>query len=96
MSNPIYEPSEPIHNWFSLTYANYLVLRRSVLQSAPVDLQQRLVVILNELHDLFGDEPLEGAFTVQLRNDQGRFVVDPFADYERGRRRIQMAKERSR
>lgn len=83
--------NEPIHEWFGLTYASYLVLRRSVLQSAPVLLQRRLVAVLNELHDLFGSEAFEGDFTVQVRNDSGRFVEDPYADYERGRRRIPFA-----
>lgn len=82
---------EPIHEWFGLTYASYLVLRRSMLQSAPVPLQRRLVEVLNELYDLFGSEALEGDFTVQMRNDAGRFVEDPYADYERGRRRILFA-----
>lgn len=30
-----HEEPEPIHLWFNLTYANYLCLPRSVLQSMP-------------------------------------------------------------
>lgn len=45
---------EAIHTWFSLTYANYLVLPRSVLQSMPDEWQQRFVGTLNELDEAFG------------------------------------------
>jgi hypothetical protein len=83
------ESSEPIHEWFSLTYASYLVLRRSVLQSAPVDVQARLVSVLRELAELFDEEAMDANFVVQVRSESsGKFVDDPYADYERGRRRI--------
>lgn len=46
---------EAIHAWFGLTYANYLVLPRSVLQSMPDEWQKRFVEQLEELHRAFGD-----------------------------------------
>ncbi len=79
---------EPIHEWFELSYANYLVLPRAILQSAPPDLQRRLRTCLEELHEMFGDIPEDGAYRVSLRSDSGRFMRDGLADYERGRRRI--------
>lgn len=48
------EDPEPIHLWFNLTYANYLVLPRSVLQSMPQPWQARFCTLLDELHELFG------------------------------------------
>lgn len=48
------EEHEAIHVWFELTYANYLVLPRSVLQSMPDEWQQRFVGALREMEDAFG------------------------------------------
>lgn len=80
--------SEPIHSFFNLTYASYLVLPRSILQSAPVEWQKRFVKCIEELEELFGDVPNEGLYSIHLRNDKGQYIPDPLGDYERGRRRI--------
>lgn len=48
------DDTEPIHLWFSLSYANYLVLPRSVLQSMPQPWQARFCTLLDELQELFG------------------------------------------
>ena len=77
-----------IHEWFELTYASYLVLPRSVLQSATLEWQQRFVDCLNELEGSFGNVPQGGTYDVRLRGRNGRFMHDPFRAYERGRRRI--------
>jgi hypothetical protein len=92
-SDDFFDP-EPIHGWFNLTYASYLVLPRSVLQSAPVDLQLRLVACLEELDEIFGDV-LGGRYRVQKLGERGRFVRDELADYDRGRRRISTDAERA-
>lgn len=39
----------PIHTWFELSYSNYLVLPRSLMQSMPVEWQQRMVACVEEL-----------------------------------------------
>ena len=62
--------SAPIHGWFNLTYASYLVLPRSVLQSAPIEWQRRFVDCLNELEELFGEVPEKGTYHVNLHDDQ--------------------------
>ncbi len=80
--------SEPFHEWFSLSYSNYLVLPRTILQSLPEGLQQRMVDCLNDAHDLLHDKHLYLNYTVQMRDKKGRFIRDDLADYERGRRRI--------
>lgn len=46
--------SESIHGWFGLTYANYLVLPRSVLQSMPEDWQDTFTDCLKQLRKEFG------------------------------------------
>lgn len=39
----------PIHTWFGLSYCNYQVLHRTLMQSMPLDWQQRMVACLEEL-----------------------------------------------
>lgn len=82
---------DPIHDWFGLTYASYLVVPRSILQSMSARWQQRLVVLLRELAALYGPY-LSDSYMVQLRGKDGRFVEDAMADYQRGRRHVEPAK----
>lgn len=88
------KPADPdaIHNWFGLTYANYLTLPRSVLQSMPGEWQERLVQLLRELDETIDWFPEGGKYWVKLKDRKGRFMEDPFLDYERGRRRIPWVK----
>ena len=80
--------SEPIHQWFELTYAQYLTMPRSVLQSMPMEWQRRFARCLYELDELIDWRPKEGRYWVKLKDGKGRYVADPFMDYERGRRTI--------
>jgi len=50
-------PDGPIHGYFGLTYSNYLVAPRTVLQSMPLDWQERFVALLNEIDEVFPDLP---------------------------------------
>lgn len=81
---------EPIHGWFGLTYASYLVLPRSVLQSLPQSLQRQLVEALEAIADHLDAAiiPIAGTYHVQLRDSKGRFIADPLRVYERGRRQV--------
>lgn len=45
---------EPIHGWFDLTYSNYLVMPRSVLQSMPQEWQAQFCTLLDEAREAFG------------------------------------------
>lgn len=45
--------AEAIHGYFSLSYANYLVLHRTLMQSMPDEWQNRMVACLNELEEAF-------------------------------------------
>lgn len=85
--SPVFEGHEPIHDWFELTYSSYLVIQRSILQSMPVEWQRRFVACLRELESVSpGDLP--SSFWVQAKTRDGKFRVDPYRDYERGRRRV--------
>lgn len=77
-----------IHLWFELTYAQYLTIPRSVLQSMPDEWQAQFVALLDELDETMDWRPQEGRYWVQLKDARGRYVADPLMDYERGRRRI--------
>ena len=79
---------EGIHQWFELSYASYLVLPRSVMQSAPPEWQRRFVACLNELEEMFGRVPERGIYSITLKGQDGFFIEDPLKDYERGRRVI--------
>jgi hypothetical protein len=82
------EPRQPdIHEWFSLSYASYLTLPRSVLQSMPDEWQKRFVAMLGDLDQAYGhlDWP---AYRVSAVDDRGRFITDPIPRYNRGRTRI--------
>mgnify|MGYP006921281854 CR=1 FL=1 len=45
-----------IDTWFSLSYSNYLVLQRSILQSMPLEWQHRFTAIMDEMNDAMGPE----------------------------------------
>lgn len=78
----------PIHEFFGLSYASYLVLPRTFLQSMPPDWQSRLIDLLNEAEGRLGSYPEEGVYQVYLVDDKGHRIHDPLEEYARGRRRI--------
>ena len=88
MNGPVVEKREPIHTWFELSYAQYLTIPRSVLQSMPEEWQERFVKCLQELDDRIDWRPPRGRYWVQLRDEKGRYLYDRLWDYNRGRRVI--------
>jgi len=54
----------PIHGWFGLTYSNYLVLHRGMMQSMPVKWQKRAVALFDELDQTFADLKRAPSFIV--------------------------------
>lgn len=77
-----------IHGWFGLSYANYLVMPRSLLQSMPDDWQERFVALLDEWQSHWGlDSAYEpkGGYRVHCLDERGRFAAHPAPRYERGR-----------
>ena len=51
-------PDIDIDLWFGLSYSNYLVLQRSILQSMPKEWQHRFTAIIDEMNDRMGEEML--------------------------------------
>ena len=73
----------PVHTWFGLTYAAYLVLPRALLQGMSEAWQERFVELLQELRGTYDSERTPDNYTVQLRGDGGRFVQDEWSNYRR-------------
>src|SRR5947209_4010118 len=47
------DTEDPVHAWFELTYAQYLTIPRSLLESMPVSWQRGFVDCLEELEATF-------------------------------------------
>lgn len=56
--------TKAVHTWFELSYANYLVLPRPLMQSMPDEWQHRMVTCLEELHDAFAHVPQAEGYEV--------------------------------
>jgi hypothetical protein len=80
---------EAIHGWFGLTYANYLVLHRTILQSMPRSWQREFVALLEELRTAAQDVPGHDVdFWVRAKDINGKFTKDIIPHYQRGRARV--------
>jgi hypothetical protein len=71
----------PMHDWFGLSYASYLVLPRSLIQEMPPEWQQRLVDLLDEMGREFPG--MDDEYQVLMRDAGGRFREDPLRGYRR-------------
>jgi len=99
---PIVMDDEPIHLYFGLSYAHYLVLPRTALQSMPIEWQRRFVDCLRELGDEIeiGPEwPL--AYWVTLKHLGTRRYAslaknEPLPAYDKGRARVELNSERKK
>lgn len=81
---------EPVHGWFELTYAQYLTVPRSVLQSMPKSWQCRFVACLEELDNTFDWRPESGCYWVTLldeldEDEDAPACNDPLRLYRDGR-----------
>ena len=83
-NQPVIYDDGPMHGWFGLSYASYLVLRRSFIQAMPSGWQQRLVDLLGEMRARLDIDDIPSDFRVTLVDDANRFAVDPWRDYRRG------------
>ena len=77
------EYTDHVHDWFELTYAQYLTVPRSILQAMPGEWQMRFVQCLEELDAAFDWRPKEGRYWCRLKDGRGRFVDDPLMEYRR-------------
>lgn len=68
-----------IHEHFGLSYANYLVIARSLLQSMPLEWQERFVGCLNELDEAFYGVVERPAYNVQTLKRRPELIT-PWID----------------
>ncbi|MFE9844731.1 hypothetical protein [Streptomyces goshikiensis] len=54
----------PVHAWFELTYSSYLVLPRTLMQSMPIEWQQRMVGCLEEIQAAYAHLPQAKGYQV--------------------------------
>jgi hypothetical protein len=69
----------PIHEWFSLSYTNYQVIPRTLMQSMPVEWQERMVACLEELRDAFSHVPQAEIYKVEAGTQH---IVNEMTDLE--------------
>jgi hypothetical protein len=70
----------PVHGWFELSYASYLVLQRSLMEAMPVRWQLRFVRLMDEVKLEFDTRKIHSDFRV-IAMDGNRFVQDPLRFY---------------
>ncbi|MFM9703639.1 hypothetical protein [Streptomyces galilaeus] len=82
----------PIHGWFELSYSNYQVLHRTLMQSMPTEWQERMVACLEELAAAFQHIEQPECFKVEaatehIVNEMGEEQLKQagiYADWYRG------------
>lgn len=84
---------DKLHLWFGLSYAQYLTIPRSALQSMPTVWKNKFATLLTELDETIDWRPESGRYWVKLKNSEGKYTKDPLMDYERGCRQIAYKKK---
>lgn len=85
---------DALHLWWELSYAQYLTIPRSVMQSMPDKWQSKMASLLNELDETIDWRPKnDTCYYVSLRDQLGFEIGDSLRDYARGRRRIPTIKQ---
>jgi len=83
----VQETRDGIHEYFNLTYASYLVLPRTVLQSMPDTWQADFVEMLEKIPRTLDYTEVDN-YRVMATDAKGKFVKDDLANYQRGRRKL--------
>ena len=82
----------PIHEWFNLTYAGFLILPRVMLQEMPTKWQARFVALLKEAEGMGVVVP---GFCASRKGDNGKYraLGRHWCNYRHGSLREAMAIE---
>lgn len=94
MAHDVIEERDSVHGYFGLTYANFAVYPRALLQSMPDDWQDKFVEVMREYHDHWRDLPddFEPGYRVQATDSGGRLArwsSFRLPHYNRGRTRVE-------
>lgn len=81
--NGVFQES-PISYWFELSYAQFLTIPRLVMENMPLEWQEKMKTLLEELDDTFDWRPKEGCYWVRLKDAQGRYCKAPLGNYRHG------------
>ena len=73
---PIIIESEKLQCWFELSYASFLTLPRVLMQSMPIEWQNKMADLLNEYEEAFPNMPEGMGSTVRITHN-GRIVPTP-------------------
>lgn len=68
---------EPIHGWFGLSYASWLVLPRVVMEAMPQEWQARMVDLLREIDSTYDWLPRNSSPHVVFRDSLGYYASIP-------------------
>jgi len=74
----------PVNVWFELSYAHFLTVPRLVMESMPLEWQEKMAALLQEMDNTFDWRPKEGRYWVRLKDARGHFCEAPLEDYRRG------------
>ncbi len=66
---------EPIHIWFGLSYCSFLTLPRVLMEAMPLEWQEKMKVLLDEIDEEFPHGPC--AITRVTLTKDGKFVKMP-------------------
>lgn len=83
------EDKDYIHAFFGLSYAKYLVLPRSILQSMPEEWQRDFVKLLEQLDTNCTVMNIQMPDYSVSAKKGGKFIKDPYRDYWRNGQRCQ-------
>lgn len=75
------ERCDEVHAWFGLSYANYFVMPRVILDAMPCEWQRAWVALMEELDNTFDLHGHGLEYEVHRRGERGRFVHDPLSAY---------------
>jgi hypothetical protein len=78
------QTDSPIHDWFELSYAQFLTVPRLVMESMPLEWQRKMADLLTEMDGTFDWRPPEGRYWVKLKGSDGRYTDAPLDDYRHG------------
>ena len=79
--DPVIESDISFSDFFGLSYANYLVIPRAVLQAMPAEWQAKMVALIEQIEGRFAEYDGHHVYEVRLRGEGGRFEVDPLSNY---------------
>ena len=75
--------AEAVHEWFGLSYGNYAVLPRTLLQAMPGHWQRRFVALLDEMADATNGIDQAIQYEVRAVGAGHRYERDPLPHYRR-------------